>query len=91
MGTKKGIGKDLWEFNEDKRKVKRCIYLRTKKANEQFGRKMNQDGKLKYCSSTQNRTEKMPIGEDNERFEISILKISLMLILESRLRVNEWF
>ena len=30
-------------FGEEKRKVKRCIYLGKKKVNEQFGRNMNED------------------------------------------------
>ena len=30
-------------YREEKRKVKRCIYLNKKEVNEQFGRKMNQN------------------------------------------------
>ena len=30
-------------YREEKRKVKRCIYLNKKKVNEQFRRKMNED------------------------------------------------
>ena len=31
------------EYSEEKRKFKRCIYQSTKKVNEQFGRKMNEN------------------------------------------------
>ena len=31
------------EANREKRKVKRCIYQRKEKVNEQFGRKINED------------------------------------------------
>ena len=30
-------------YREEKRKVKRCIYQRKRKVNEQFGRKINED------------------------------------------------
>ena len=30
-------------YKKEKRKVKKCIYQRKMKVNEQFGRKMNQD------------------------------------------------
>ena len=30
-------------YREEKRKIKRCIYQSTKKVNEQFGRKVNED------------------------------------------------
>ena len=33
---------DVWKHTE-KREVKKCIYPNKKKANEQFGRKMNKD------------------------------------------------
>ena len=32
----------IWKFTKKKREVKRGIYKSKKKANEQFGRKMNQ-------------------------------------------------
>ena len=35
--------KDVWKHTEEKRKVKGRIYQSKKKANEQFGRKINED------------------------------------------------
>ena len=45
MGAKDEIAKDKYTeiYQEEKRKIKGCIYQRKKEVNEHFGRKMNQD------------------------------------------------
>ena len=48
-------------YREEKRELKRCIYQSIKKVNEQqFGRKMNEDGKggkVEICSRIKDESE----------------------------------